>query len=251
LAVERFDAGERIERRQDHDLSGAEVGVPTCAACPSRFRLDLHADPTGALPERIVGSGGEAESWVKVAGDEARRSEHPVRRPTMPMEDSHAVADDPARRMHDHFAREVAYETDIMVSENDIHGNPFAQELREESKDDRTKGWGEADDRVLDIARDDERTRSVLPNQSDQPTRECLGGRLRGTSRSVRAPAEAEVQVRDHDGRRRARSGALQEQRRFAGDGAKGRDHERRSQPRTITLRVGSERSSFEGPESK
>lgn len=169
----------------------------------------------------------------------------------MPVEDSDTLEDDPVRRMNGDFAGEVADQAHIVIAEHDLHGEIFAQQLRKEREDDRTEGRGEANDRVLYVARDDQRPCTVFSSQTDQSPREGLGGSLGRAPRTVRAAPEAEMQVRDDNGRWPAGGRPLEEQRRLAGNRAKGGVHGRRSQLRTITLRVGSERVRFDGPERK
>ncbi len=140
-----------------------------------------------------------------MAGDELGRFQHPVRRPAVTMEHADPVAEDAARGMHPDLSGQVPGETHIVVSEHDLHSETLGEKAGEEGEDDRSQRRRRPHDRVLDVARDEQRFRVVRVQEAYEPVDHQVGGPLGWSPRSVATTPQTEVKVRDQQ--RRALSG--------------------------------------------
>ncbi len=198
LPIEGLRASERVERGQHDKLSGrrrAPVAPKDLAVAGV-----AHADPRPALSVRGGGRRGEPEPRMQVAGDQGPRREDRRRRPAVAVEDADPIRQEPARRVHDHLPRKVADQADVVVSDHDLREDPGVEKRREEVEDNRPEPRGNADDRVLDVARDDQATDPERPGQAQRCLRQLRRRRARGAPRRLRRRAEAEVKVGEDHG---------------------------------------------------
>jgi len=105
------------------------------------------------------------------------------------VEDPHVTVHDPRRGVDDHLAGEMADDADVVVPEDQLHGQPLAEELGEEVENDRSERGRGPDDRVFRVARDDDPLRPGRAGELDQPFCEEVGRALGRTERTLgRAP---------------------------------------------------------------
>jgi hypothetical protein len=73
---------------------------------------------------------------MEMARDQPGSPQDRIRRPSMTVEDPDAAVHHPARRMNENFPREVPDDPHVVIAENQLDGEVFAQELGKEVEDD-------------------------------------------------------------------------------------------------------------------
>lgn len=156
---------------------------------------------------------------MEVSHDHEALGQYLLGRPSVTVEDPHAVANHAFGRSDAHLPRKVGNDARVVVPEDELHAESAVEERGEKVEDDGSEWTGGPDDRMLRVPGDDHPVGAGRPCRLDEAVRKIGRIPFRGPPRTSGYGAEAEVEVGDDQGPRAPR--AAEQERRLARDGGR------------------------------